>query len=187
MYRKNWNFLLLGFIELWIWWLVYESFYTFQHVWPHIKYSWWSPTQWTARRTWRRRPGRLLTLQYITSVEIFLKNNVTLCLTTLNKCNLHYTVDAKHNVKKKTRDSGRKSGYITSVVFFLFFWNNKWRYENSAGSMAYLLYLFLLSTGLSTAVRGCWSFISFLFASTFATRPCQALTTKYKQDRRFWW
>ena len=123
MYRKNWNFLLLGFIELWIWWLVYESFYTFQHVWPHIKYSWWSPTQWTARRTWRRRPGRSLTLQYITSVEIFLNQNVTLCLTTLNKCNfvVNYTVDAKHNVEKKTRDSGRKSGYITSVVFFLFF------------------------------------------------------------------
>ena len=76
MYRKNWNFLLLGFIELWIWWLVYESFYTFQHVWPHIKYSWWSPTQWTARRTWRRRPGGSVTLQYITSVEIFINQDV---------------------------------------------------------------------------------------------------------------
>ena len=47
-------------------------FLFFQHVWPHLVYvKWWSTTPWTARTTWRRLPGRLLTIGCITSVRIF--------------------------------------------------------------------------------------------------------------------
>ena len=43
----------------------YPTCLTFDHV------VWWSTALWTARTTRRRRPGRYLTLECITSVEIF--------------------------------------------------------------------------------------------------------------------
>ena len=38
--------------------------------------AWWSTALWTARTTRRRRPGRYLTLECITSVEIFFYKDV---------------------------------------------------------------------------------------------------------------
>ena len=98
---------------------------------------WWSRSLWEARTTRRRRPGRWLTLGYITLVGIFLKKKMwwtirrwcwrwhqnffifTTCLTTLNTFVMvvNHTVDAKHNMEKKTREAGRISWCITSVVF----------------------------------------------------------------------
>ena len=55
--------------------------------------------------------------------------------------------------------------------------NLKWHlvYSFPSHLPKFLFNLYLLSTGLSTAVRGYWSFYLILFASTFTTRPCQAL------------
>ena len=109
---------------------------------------WWSTALWRARTTRRRRPGRSLTWGYITSGWNFLHIRCeelwrwcliskffifSLCPTTWNKCErvVNDTVDAKHNVEKKTREFGRKSLYITSVVFS-FSWHNYGMYENSA-------------------------------------------------------
>ena len=60
-----------------------------------------------------------------------------------------------------------------------------WKHQKVLQALDFAIYL--LSTGLSTAIRGYWklaigNLFSCLFASTFATRPYQALTLK-QQDR----
>ena len=45
--------------------------------------------------------------------------------------------------RRRPGTRGGNQDISLQLFFFLFFWNNKWRYENSTGSMAYLLYLFI--------------------------------------------
>ena len=64
---------------LWLWWLIREFILSICLTKHQVQESWWSTTPWTASRTWRRRPGRLLTLRCITSQEIFFKEDVVVC------------------------------------------------------------------------------------------------------------
>ena len=108
--QLNWS--TIKFIESpFIW---YPTFLIFAHV---VR---WSTTPCTARITSRRRPGRKLTLEYITSVDIFWIGSDILwwcwltwefflfstCLTTLSTWELVVddTVDNKDNLEEKTRE-----------------------------------------------------------------------------------
>ena len=104
----------------------YPTCLTFDHV------VWWSTALWTARTTRRRRPGRYLTLECITSVEIFFYKDV-ICSGKDGYSGIFYTFNMpnipnhikymrfgcrRHRGRQGQQDGEDQGGGITSVEFF---------------------------------------------------------------------
>ena len=104
----------------------YPTCLTFDHV------VWWSTALWTARTTRRRRPGRYLTLECITSVEIFFYKGV-ICSGKDGYSGIFYTFNMpnipnhikymrfgcrRHRGRRGQQDGEDQGGGITSVEFF---------------------------------------------------------------------